>query len=100
MARRPLAQHFADLKDPRVVGRTKHRLDAILTLAVVAMVCGMRSFEDIEDFAECRKEWFETFLDLPHGIPSHDTIYRVFGQLDAKVFAAGLAGWLAEWSAD
>jgi predicted transposase YbfD/YdcC len=100
MARRPLAQHFADLKDPRVVARTKHRLDSILAIAVVAMVCGADSFEVIEDFADARKDWFETFLDLPHGIPSRDTIHRVFCQLDPEVFAAGLAGWLAEWSAD
>ena len=100
MARRTLAQHFANLKDPRVVGRTKHRLDAILGIAVIAMVCGCESFEVIEDFADARKDWFKTFLDLPHGIPSHDTIHRVFCQLDPKVFAAGLAGWLAEWSAE
>ena len=100
MARRTLAQHFANLKDPRVVGRTKHRLDAILAIAVVAMVCGCQSFEVIEDFADARKVWFNTFLDLSNGIPSHDTLYRVFGQLDPEVFAAGLAGWLAEWSAD
>jgi predicted transposase YbfD/YdcC len=93
---RPLVEHFADLKDPRVNRTKKHRLDDILVIALSALLCGATTFEDIEEFAESREEWFRTFLPLPHGIPSHDTIYRVFCALDAKVFARCFAGWMAE----
>ena len=88
MARLTLAEHFADLPDPRVERTRKHRLDDILVIALCAILCGATSFEDIEQFGECRKAWLRTFLRLPNGIPSHDTTYRVFCALDAKVFAA------------
>ena len=99
MARLTLAEHFADLPDPRVERTRKHRLDDILVIALCAILCGATSFEDIEQFGECRKAWLRTFLRLPNGIPSHDTIYRVFCALDAKVFAACFARWVDELSA-
>ena len=89
---RPLVEHFADLKDPRVNRTKKHRLDDILVIALSALVCGATTFEDIEEFAESREDWFKTFLPLPHGLPSHDTVYRVFCALDARVFARCFAG--------
>lgn len=93
---RPLVEHFADLKDPRVNRTKKHRLDDILVIALSALVCGATTFEDIEEFAESREDWFQAFLPLPHGIPSHDTVYRVFCALDATVFARCFGGWMAE----
>ena len=93
---RSLVEHFADLKDPRVNRTKKHRLDDILVIALSALVCGATTFEDIEEFAESREDWFKTFLPLPHGIPSHDTVYRVFCALDATVFARCFGGWMAE----
>jgi predicted transposase YbfD/YdcC len=98
MARRSLADHFADLPDPRVERTRKHRLDDILVIALCAILCGATTFEDIEEFAECRRDWLETFLALPNGIPSHDTIYRVFCALDAKVFAACFGRWMNDLS--
>ena len=98
MARRSLAEHFADLPDPRVDRTRKHRLDDILVIALCAVLCGATSFEDIEEFAECREDWLKGFLTLPNGIPSHDTIYRVFCALDAKVFAECFGRWMTELS--
>jgi predicted transposase YbfD/YdcC len=72
-------------------------LDDILFIAIIGMVGGATSFETIHAFAQCRHAWLKTILKLPHGIPSHDTIYRVFCALDAKVFSQCLGDWLAEW---
>lgn len=96
MARRSLLAHFADLTDPRIDRTKKHRLDDILVIALCGILCGAKSFEEIETFAECRADWLKSFLALPNGIPSHDTIYRVFCALDAKVFAACFGRWMAD----
>ena len=93
---RPLVEHFADRKDPRVHRTKKHRPDDIPVIALSALACGATTFEDIEEFAESRGDWFQTFLPLPHGIPSHDTVCRVFCALDAAVFARCFGGWMAE----
>lgn len=98
MARRSLADHFADLPDPRVARTRKHRLDDILVIALSAILCGATTFEDIEEFAVCREDWLRSFLTLPNGIPSHDTIYRVFCALDAKVFAECFGRWMNDLS--
>lgn len=96
MTRRSLLDHFAALPDPRIDRTKKHRLDDILVIALCGILSGMKSFEEIETFAECREDWLKSFLTLPNGIPSHDTIYRVFCALDAKVFAACFGRWMAD----
>ena len=98
MARRSLVEHFASLPDPRLERTRKHRLDDILVIALCALICGATTFEEIEEFAEARHDWLKTFLELPNGIPSHDTIYRVFCALDAKLFAECFGGWMNELS--
>jgi hypothetical protein len=65
-------------------------------IALSALLSGATTFEDIEEFAESRQDWFQTVLPLPHGIPSHDTVCRVFCALDAKAFARCFAGWMAD----
>jgi predicted transposase YbfD/YdcC len=97
MARRSLLDHFTELPDPRIDRSKKHRLDDILVIALCALLCGATTFEEIEEFAECRADWLKDFLTLENGIPSHDTIYRVFCALDAKVFADCFGRWLADW---
>ena len=58
------------------------------------LLCGSKTFEEIEVFAICREKWLRQFLKLPNGIPSHDTIYRVFCALDQKVVVECLASWM------
>ena len=84
---------FADLHDPRVEGRCDHLLIDILAMGLLAVMCGAEDWPDIEAFGKCRHEWLKTFLQLPEGIPSHDTFRRVFGLLDRKQFAACLFQW-------
>ena len=96
MARRTLISFFAALPDPRVERTRKHRLDDLLVIALCAMLSGATTFEEIETFAVSREPWLRRFLALPGGIPSHDTIYRVFCALDRTVFAACFAAWIED----
>ncbi len=84
---------FADLSDPRVVGRCDHLLLDIVALTILAVLCGAEDWPDIELFGQTRAEWLRTFLQLPNGIPSHDTFRRVLGALDRNQFAACLFQW-------
>lgn len=90
-----LLAHFSGLTDPRI-DRTKHHpLLSIVAIAICAVVAGAESWDDIALFGRTKADWFASFLDLPHGIPSHDTFNRVFAALDPAQFQAGFAGWIA-----
>lgn len=89
-----LADHFAALDDPRVERTKLHPLSSIVVIAICAVISGAESWDDIEDFGEIRAAWFATFLDLPHGIPSHDTFNRVFAALDPVQFRACFLSWM------
>jgi predicted transposase YbfD/YdcC len=88
-----LKKCFADLKDPRVVPRCDHLLLDIVAMTLLAVLCGAEDWPDIELFGQTRKEWLKTFLQLPNGIPSHDTFRRVFGALERNQFAHALFQW-------
>ncbi len=88
-----LKRCFADLEDPRVVGRCDHRLLDVVTIALLAVLSGAEDWPDIELFGETRQDWLRTFLELPNGIPSHDTFRRVFGALERNQFAQALFQW-------
>lgn len=89
-----LTQHFAQLEDPRVERTRLHQLLDIVVIAICAVIAGAESWDDIALFGEAKQEWFATFLDLPNGIPSHDTFNRVFAALDPDQFRAGFASWV------
>jgi predicted transposase YbfD/YdcC len=89
-----IARYFADLPDPRVDRTKKHALGDILVIALCAVVCGADSWEEVEAFGEAKQDWLRRFLRLPHGIPSHDTFYRVFARLDPQAFGACVAEWM------
>lgn len=87
--------HFSIIPDPRMERTKKHRLIDILFIAVCTIICGGESFTDMQDFGEAKEEWLRKFLELPHGIPSHDTFGRVFSLLDPRLFGEGLLRWSA-----
>jgi len=64
---------FQELPDPRVEGRCDHKLIDIIVIAVCAVIAGAESWVDVADFGEAKQDWLITFLELPSGIPSHDT---------------------------
>jgi len=78
MPRLTLANHCASLDAPRIERTKRHPLHSIVVMAICAVIGGAESWDDIELFGESKADWFASFLDLPHGIPSHDTFNRVF----------------------
>jgi len=88
-----LRRCFAELQDPRVQGRCDHLLGDILAIVLLAVMSGAEDWPDIEEFGKCRHDWLKTFLQLPGGIPSHDTFRRVLGLLESKQFSACLFQW-------
>ena len=82
-----------DIEDPRVERTRLHKLEDILVIGLCGMLCGAESFEEMEQFGYAKEEWFSTFLELPHGIPSHDTFNRVFAALDPKKFLEVFMRW-------
>jgi predicted transposase YbfD/YdcC len=88
--------HFSVLPDPRVDRTKKHLLIDILFIGVCTVICGGEGFSDMEDFGYAKKEWLGKFLELPHGIPSHDTFRRVFSILDPQAFGECFVRWSAE----
>ena len=71
-------QYFAKLTDPRVERTRRHVLEDIVFIAIASILCGAGSWDEMERFGKAKQTWLSSFLQLPHGIPSHDTFNRVF----------------------
>jgi predicted transposase YbfD/YdcC len=91
-----LKKHLRTLPDPRVVGRTRHLLVDIVVMAICGVIGNCDDWPDIALFARQRQSWFQRFLKLPGGVPSHDTFERVFAALDPRAFERCCLGWLRE----
>ena len=85
--------HFSNITDPRDLNK-RHKFIDIITIAICAVVCGANSWEHIQVFGQAKLDWFKDFLDLPHGIPSHDTFGRVFAQIDPDEFQQSFMSWV------
>jgi predicted transposase YbfD/YdcC len=85
-------QYFGELSEPRGQN-VQHPLLSIITLAICGTLCGADTWVDIEMYGHAKQEWLATFLDLPHGIPSHDTFGRVFRQIDPEEFQGCFREW-------
>lgn len=85
---------FSDLPDPRAAN-VRHDLIEVVFIALSAVLCGAEDCTDIADFAHARQDWLGSILDLPHGVPSHDTFSRVFRLLEPAPFEAAFARFAA-----
>ena len=85
---------FGDLHDPRVSGRCDHKLLDIIIIAVCGVLCGADSWVGIETVGKAKESWFREFLELKHGIASHDTFGYVFAKLDHEAFQTRFVGWV------
>lgn len=88
-----IAEHFSELEDPRRYNK-RHLLHDIIVIAICAAICGADDWVAVEEFGHAKRSWFEEFLELPHGIPSHDTFGDVFGVLDPEQFRRGFIQWV------
>ena len=88
-----IVDHFRTLEDPRVERTKKHLLLDILVIALCTLLTGGEGFQDMELFGKSKRAWLQTFLALPHGIPSHDTFGRVFARLHPQRFQECFLAW-------
>ena len=78
--------HFSRLDDPRLDRRKRHSLIDIIAIAVCAVIAGADSWTDVEDFGRTKEDWLRTFLKLPNGIPSHDTLDKGHGRVERRQY--------------
>jgi len=93
-----LLSYFSGMKDPRVERTKLHLIDDILFIAVAAVLSGVETWDEMEDYGIIKRDWLETFLELPHGIPTHDTFNRFFSALDSDEFESRFLLWVKEIS--
>src|SRR5512134_1713841 len=97
MRKKPLEaieEHFSKVSDPRVERTKEHKLIDIIAIAICGVICGAEGWVDMELFGKSKLPWLKTFLELPHGIPSHDTFGRVFSLIDAQQFQLAFYEWV------
>lgn len=94
-----LMTHFADVNDPRRDQGKRHMLSDILTLTICAVLSSANTWVEIEEYGESKHDWLKTFLSLPHGIPSHDTLSDLFARLNPAELEAGFQRWVTSIAA-
>src|SRR3990167_2913774 len=85
---------FGEIEDPRIERTKLHKLLDIIGLGILGIMAGAQSFEEIEDFGTNHEKWLRDYLELPNGIPSHDTINRVFQHLNPQAFQKACLEWI------
>jgi predicted transposase YbfD/YdcC len=85
-----------EVPDFRLDRRKLHNLSDILMLSLCAVLSGAEDFEDMENYGRQKEDFLRQFLELANGIPSHDTINRVYNRLDKDRFAESLYRWSRE----
>ncbi|MGB3760463.1 MAG: ISAs1 family transposase [Rivularia sp. (in: cyanobacteria)] len=89
-----IADYFVDLEDPRIERTKRHQLIDVITIAICAVICGADSWVAIETYGQAKKEWLKRFLELPNGIPSHDTFARIFASINPQKFQECFLSWI------
>ena len=90
-----IAEHFETVEDPRIERSKEHLLIDILTIAILAVICGANGWVGIETYGKAKYKWLKKFLALPNGIPSHDTFARVFARLNPEQLQESFLSWVS-----
>ena len=90
-----MGEHFSNLDDPRRDQGKRHQLLDIIAMTICAVIGGAEGWSDVELFVQCKYEWFQRFLGLPHGVPCADTFGRVFARIDAEQFRDCFMDWVS-----
>lgn len=91
-------RHFENVTDPRVDRGCNHDLLEMVFVALTAAICGANGWADVERFARAKLDWFRQYIELPHGVPSHDTFGRVFARLDTGEFLSAMHQWVDQFA--
>src|SRR6266545_1806935 len=87
-------EHFGNIPDPRIDRTREHKLIDILFITLSAVICGCDDWNSIERYAKTKEEWLRKYLELPGGIPSHDTINRVISLLNPAILQERFIQWV------
>lgn len=90
-----IRQYFSGLPDPRCRRGRRHELSELVIIAILAVICCTDNWQEVAQFARAKRKWLKTFLELPHGLPSHDTFGRVFAAIQPEAFERCFLAWIA-----
>ena len=88
--------YFSSLSDPRVDRTKDHLMEDIIFITIAAVICGAETWNEIEDYGKSKESWLRQRLQLPNGIPSHDTFNRFFSALDPQEFEQAFMSWVKD----
>ena len=89
-----LIKHMSSVKDPRINRTKRHKLLDILVITICAVICGADDWVEVEMYGRAKRAWLRKFLELPNGIPSHDTFGRVFARIAPEEFRNSFLEWV------
>lgn len=89
-----IIEHFRPITEPRILLKTRHKLIDIIAITLCGVIAGADDWTEIADFGKAKEEWFRKFLELPSGIPSHDTFGRVFARIRPEEFEQCFINWV------
>ncbi len=91
---REIVTYFEEVTDPRVERGSNHPLLEMIFISLVGYLCGCNDWSSVARFARDREPWFSKYIELPFGVPSHDTFSRVFARLDTAQFLVAMHAWV------
>ena len=93
-----IIEEFKDLQDPRSTINRRHLLGDLIVISVMAVIAGSDGPLAIATWAENQAEWLKQHLELPNGIPSHDTFDRLFRTIKPEAFQPCFQAWITRVS--
>ncbi len=87
-------KYFAAVNEFRQLGKVRHKLENIIAITIAAVICGCENWYEIEDYGKQKEPWLKTFLNLPNGVPRHDTYRRFFMLVNPKKLEQCFIEWI------